>query len=167
MNGGPSQMDLLDLQAQDGRLVRQGPARLDSPGPAPDHDDQRPVSVPDRTLEVQVRPPRQVGNVGQRALALDGQDRRRDLPDQDGLDRGHQPRPGGDLHLHRAPASRAGEPGLLAELRAGHDEPEPAGLRRDDRKLDRAKEAPGDLQPALGRGLPAQQAPGSGSAVEG
>ena len=91
MNGGPSQMDLLDYKPKMDAVVRQGPARLDSPGPAADHDDQRPVPVPDRTLEVQVRPPRQVGHVGQRALALDGQDRRRDLPDQDGLDRGHQP----------------------------------------------------------------------------
>ena len=34
------------LQAQDGRHVRQGPARLDPHGPAADHDDQRPGPVP-------------------------------------------------------------------------------------------------------------------------
>ncbi len=55
------------LQAQDGRAVRQGPARLDPQGPAADHDDQRPGAVPDRAVEVQVRPARQVGHLGQRA----------------------------------------------------------------------------------------------------
>ena len=131
-------------------VVRQGPARLDPQGPAADHHDQRPGPVPDRAVEVQVRPARQVGHVGQRALALDGQDRRRDLPDQDGLDRGDQPRPGGHVHLHRAPASRPGQPGLVAQLRPGHDEPEPAGLRGDDRDLVEQGGRPGPLQPALG-----------------
>lgn len=41
----------------------------------------RQAPLPDRTVKVQIRPPWQVGHVGQRALALDGQDRRRDLPD--------------------------------------------------------------------------------------
>ena len=76
MNGGPSQMDLLDYKPKMGSHVRQGPSRLDPPGPAPDHDDQRPVSISGRTLEIQVRPPGQVGHVGQRAFALDIKDRR-------------------------------------------------------------------------------------------
>ena len=46
------------LQAEDGRAVRQGPARLDPQGPAADHHDQRPDAVPDRAVEVQVRPAR-------------------------------------------------------------------------------------------------------------
>ena len=34
------------------------------------------------------------------------------------------------------------QPGLMAQLRPGHDEPEPAGLRGDDRVVDRARRPP-------------------------
>ncbi len=121
------------LQAEDGRDVRQGPARVDPQGPAADHHDQRPVPVPGRPVQVQVRPARPGRHVGQRALALHGPDRRRHRAGQDRLHRGDQPRPGGHLHLHRQPAPGPPQPGLLAELRPGDDEPEPAGLRGDDR----------------------------------
>ena len=154
------------LQAQDGRHVRQGPSRLDPQGPATDHDDQRPGPVPDRALEVQVRAARPVGHVDQRALALDGQARRPDRPGQDGLDRGDQSRPGGDLYLHGPSASGPAEPGRLAQLRPGHDESKPAGLRGDDRFVVEQGSRPGDLQPALGLGLSADQAPGRRAALD-
>ena len=48
------------------------------------------------------------------------------------LHRGDQPRPGRHLHLHRQPAPRPAEPRRLAQLRPGHREREPAGLRRHD-----------------------------------
>ena len=143
------------LQAQDGRPVRQGPARLDPQGPAADHHDQRPGPVPDRAFEVQVRPARPVGHVGQRALALDGQARRRHRAGQDGLDRGDQPRPGGHLYLHRQPAPGPAQPGLVAELRPGHDEPEPAGLRGDDRVVVEQGRAQAIYNRLWGTGLPA------------
>ena len=134
-------------------------------GPAADHDDQRPVPVPGRAVEVQVRPARPVGHLGQRALALDGPARRPDRAGEDGLDRGDQPRPGGDLYLHGQPASGPSQPGLLAQLRPGHDEPEPAGLRGDDRVVVEHEARPGDLQPALGSRLSAHQASGRGAAA--
>ncbi len=148
------------LQAGDGPDVRQGPARLDPDGSAADHHDQRPVPVPDRAFEIQIRPAWPGGDMGQRALALDGPARRRVRADQDGLDRGDQPRPGGHVHLHGTPASGPSQPGFLAELRPGDDEPGPARLRGDDGDLDRTQGGPGDLQPALGLGLLAEQAPG-------
>ena len=133
MNGGPSQMDLFDYKPKmDAMFDKDLPDSIRN-GPAADHDDQRPGPVPDRALEVQVRAARPVGHVGQRALALDGQARRRDRAGEDGLDRGDQPRPGGHLYLHGQPAPGPPQPGLLAQLRPGHDEPEPAGLRGDDR----------------------------------
>ena len=104
--------------------------------------------------------------MGQRALALDGPARRRHRAGQDGLDRGDQPRPGGDLYLHGQPAPGPAQPGLVAELRPGDDEPRPAGLRGDDGDLDRPQGGAGDLQPALGLGLSAQPAPGRGAAVQ-
>ena len=114
----------------------------------------------------QVRPARPGGDVGQRAPALDGQDRRRHRAGQVGLDRGDQPRPGGHLYLHGEPAPGPAQPGLVAELRAGHDEPRPAGVRGDDGDLDRPQGGAGDLQPALGLGLSAQPAPGRGAALQ-
>ena len=89
--------------------------------------------------QVQVRPARRIGHVAQRAPALDGQVGRRDRTREDGLDRSDQPRPGGHLHLHRPSASRPAQPGLVAQLRPGHDEPEPARVRRDDRVRGRAR----------------------------
>ncbi len=55
----------------------------------------------------------------------------------------------------------------MAQLRPGHDEPEPFGPRGDDRELVEQGSRPGSVQPALVRGLPAQQVPGSGPALEG
>ncbi len=98
-------------------------------------------------------------------LPWTAQARRRDRADQDGLDRGDQPRSGRHLHLHGQPAPGPAQPGLLAQLRPGHDEPEPAGLRGDDRVVVEQGGRAGHLQPALGRRLPAQQAPGGGPAV--
>ena len=52
------------LQAEDGRAVRQGPARVDPQGPAAHDHDQRPDALPHRAVEVQVRPARQVAAPG-------------------------------------------------------------------------------------------------------
>ena len=52
------------LQAGDGGVVRQGPARLRPHGPAAHHDDLRPEAVPDRAVEVQVRAARAVRACG-------------------------------------------------------------------------------------------------------
>ncbi len=73
-----------------------------------------------------------------------------------------QPRSGQDPVLHRLRDPRQGQHGRLAELRARPDEREPAGLRRAElRLLDRRHgQRPGALQPPLGIGLPALQAPG-------
>ena len=57
-SAAPSQMDLFDYKPVMRRVVRQGPARLDPHGPAADDDDQRPGALPDRAVEVQVRPAR-------------------------------------------------------------------------------------------------------------
>ena len=59
----------LRLQAEDGRLLRQGPARLHPQGPAAHHHDQRPGALPDRADQVQVRAARPVRHVGQRRTA--------------------------------------------------------------------------------------------------
>ena len=64
------------------------------------------------------------------------------------------------------PASGPAQPGLVAQLRPGDDEPEPAGLRGDDRVVVEQATRPGDLQPALGRRLPAHQAPGRGPPLD-
>ena len=64
MVGGPSQMDLYRLQAGDGGVVRQGPARLGPHGPAAHDDDLRPGAVSDRAVEVQVRPARRSAACG-------------------------------------------------------------------------------------------------------
>ena len=167
MNGGPSQMDLFDYKPK-------MDAVFDKDLPDSIRKGQRLTTMTSGQSRFPIAPSKykfaQHGKSGMwvsELLALDGQDRRRDRADQDGLDRGDQPRPGRHLHLHRAPAPRPGEPGLVAQLRPGHDEPEPAGLRGDDRDLVEQGRRPGPLQPALARGLPAQQVPGRGPALQG
>ena len=52
MAGAPSQMDMFDYKPAMGEVVRQGPAREHSHGAAADDDDQRPVAVPHRAVEI-------------------------------------------------------------------------------------------------------------------
>ena len=164
---GPLADGSLRLQAQDGRHVRQGPARLGPQGPAAHHHDQRPDPVS--------RSPRR--STSSRSTAKSGMWVSELLPwtarlvdqialRQDRLHRGDQPRPGRHLYLHRPPAPGPAEPRRLAQLRPGHREPEPAGVRRDDRLLVRARQLPGPLQPPLGIRLSAQQAPGRGPSLQ-
>ena len=120
----------LRLQAEDERLVRQGPARLDPPGPAADDHDQRPDAVPHRAVEIQVRPARPERHVGQRAAAAHGQDGRRNVLHPQHEHRRHQPRAGHHLRPDGQPDRRPALPGFLGLLRAGHAQPEPADLRR-------------------------------------
>ncbi len=86
---------------------------------------------------------------------------------QELVHRGDQSRSGDHLHLHRAPAAGPSQSGCLAQLRTGHAEREPAGLRRDDGHLDRPQGGAGAVQPPVGIGLPAQQASGRRAAQQG
>ena len=102
------------LQAADGRVVRQGPARLGPDGPAADDHDLGPEAVPDRPVEVQVRPARQVRHVGLRAAAVHGQDGRRHVLHPQHAHRGDQPRAGHHATCRpatRSPAGPAWAPG--------------------------------------------------------
>ena len=98
------------LQAGDEGVVRQGPARIDPHGPAADDDDLRPGALPDRAVEVQVRPARRVRHVGQRTAALDRQDGRRHVLRPQHAHRGHQSRAGDHLHPDRQPDHRPALP---------------------------------------------------------
>ena len=70
----------------------------------------RPDAVPDRAVEVQVRPARQVRHVGQRAAAVHGQDGRRHVLHPQHAHRGDQPRAGHHLHADRQPGHRPALP---------------------------------------------------------
>ncbi len=99
------------LQAEDGRVVRQGPARFDPHGPATDDHDVGPAAVPDRAVEVQVPAARPERRLGQRTAASHGQDGGRSGDHQDREHRGDQSRSGHHVHLHRPPAAGPRQPG--------------------------------------------------------
>ena len=151
MNGGPSQMDLLDYKPKLEKM-------FDKDLPDSIRKGQRLTTMtsgqtrfPDRAVEVQVRPARQVAArwvselLPWTAKIVDDIAR-----DQDGPHRGDQPRPGRHLHLHRQPAPRPAEPRLVAQLRPRHDEREPAGVRRHDADLVGRTRCPGPLSTASG-----------------
>ena len=78
------------LQASNERLVRQGLARVGTPGPAFDHDDSIAGSLSNRAVNVQVPPTRRLRSMGERIVAtnrIDGGRRRNDSND---VDRGNQ-----------------------------------------------------------------------------
>ena len=104
---------------------------------------------PDRPVEIQVRPARQVRHVGQRAAALHGQDGRRHVLHPQHAHRGHQPRAGHHLHADRQPGHRPALPRLLGLLRPRLAEREPADVRRARRPADQHRAGAGDLGPAL------------------
>ena len=133
MNGGPSQMDLFDYKPK-------MDAMFDKDLPDSIRKGQRLTTMTSGQARFPVAPSKykfaqhgQSGTWVSELLPWTSQARRRDRPGQDRLDRGDQPRPGGHLYLHGQPASGPAQPGLVAQLRPGHDEPEPAGVRRDDR----------------------------------
>ena len=156
------------LQAQDGRHVRQGPARLDPQGPAADHDDQRPVPVPGRAVEVQVRPARPGGHVGQRALPWTAR-----LVDDIALVKtvwteaiNHDPAVTYICTGNQLP----GRPSLGSWLSYGLGtmNHEPAGLRGDDGVVDRPQGSAQAIYNRLwGSGYLPSQAPGRGAALDG
>ena len=76
MVGGPSQMDLFDYKPVMQEWFDKDLPDSDPHGPAADDDDQRPGPLSDRAVEIQVRPARQMRHVGQRAVAVEGQDGR-------------------------------------------------------------------------------------------
>ena len=158
MVGGPPQMDLYDYKPKMDDVLRQGPARLDPDGPAADHDDLGPEAVPDRAVEVQVRPARQERHVGLRAAALHGPDGRRHVLHPQHAHRGDQPRAGDHLHADRQPDHRPAVPGCVDLVRAGLAQRQPADVRRAGGEADEHRAAPGDLGAALVVGLPVGRA---------
>ena len=148
----------LRLQAEDGRHVRQGPAGLHPQRPAADGNDQRSGAISHRPVQVQVQAVRQVRHVGQRAAAEHGQDGRRDVFHPQHEHRRHQSRAGHHLRPDRQSGRRQALPRLVGLLRAGHAQPEPAGLRRHGGQVDQPRAASGHLRQALDQRLPAGRA---------
>ena len=72
MSGGPSQLDLFDYKPLLEPDERPGPARVGPDGPAAHGDVGQPGDLADGRLDLQVRPARQVGRLGQRAVAAHG-----------------------------------------------------------------------------------------------
>ena len=168
MNGGPSQMDLFDYKPRMG-------AMFDKDLPDSIRMGQRLTTMTSGQARFPIAPSKykfaQHGGSGMwvsELLPWTAKLVDRDRPGQDGLDRGDQPRPGGHLYLHGEPASRAGR----AWARGSS-----YGLGTMNQNLpafvvmtaDLVEQGgrPGDLQPALGLGLPAHQAPGRGAALDG
>ena len=118
------------LQAGLEPAQRQGPARVGADGPAADGHVGQPGTLP---LAGSIFKFAQHGKSGawiSDLLPCTAQGRRRDVLHQIGLHRGDQPRPGDHLLPDRLAARRPAEHGVVAELRPGNDEPEPARLRR-------------------------------------
>ena len=133
MSGGPSQLDLFDykplLNEMNGQdlpdSVREGQRLTGMTG--------NQATLAAGRLDLQVRPARQVGRLGQRALAVHGEDRRRPVRHQVAVYTeaiNHDPA----ITFFQTGSQLAGRPQhrRLAQLRPGHDEREPAGLRRAD-----------------------------------
>ena len=145
------------LQAAPERDERPGPARVGPDGAAAHGDVGQPGDAADGRLDLQVRPARQVGRVGQRAPAAHRAGRRRALHHQLALHRGDQPRPGDHLLPDRLDDRRPAVDGGLAELRPGLGQPEPADVLRADQP---EAARPAAVFPALGQRVPAVGPPG-------
>ena len=96
------------LQAEDARLVRQGPARVDSPGTAVDDDDVGAVALPHRPLGVRVLAAWAGRRVVLRAAAPHREHGRRPRGHPVDAHRRDQPRAGHHLHPDRPADFRAG-----------------------------------------------------------
>ena len=107
MNGGPSQLDLLDYKPKLAEHFDKELARHPCARPAHHDHDQRPGAVPGRAVEVQVRAARTMRQVGQRAAAAHRRSRGRHRADQDRPHQRHQPRPG--LHVRHDRQRDAGQ----------------------------------------------------------
>ena len=100
MNGGPSQMDLFDYKPKMDPM-------FDKDLPESIRNGQRLTTMTSGQSRFPVAPSKyrfarhgQAGHMGQRALALHGQDRRSDRAGEDRLDRGDQPRSSRHLYLY-------------------------------------------------------------------
>ena len=131
MNGAPSHIDTFDpkpalTKYQRHALQGQAGRRLERPA------DRQPDAVAVRVSEIR---PERAGN--QQPVPAYGQVRRRPLRDSLDVHR----HGGACLRLpadeHRQRRDRQAEPGLMAELRPGLGEREPAQLRRHDRSARR------------------------------
>ena len=124
MPGGPSQIDTFDPKPRRRPGRRQAAAVREAEADAP--GDRQPAG-----LAVQVRAARRVRHRGQRAVPPRGRLRRR--PVRHPLDgrRQHQSHRRQPADEHGRAGLLPAEPGLVAGLRPGQREPEPARLRRD------------------------------------
>ncbi len=107
-------------------------------GPAAHDDDQRPGPLPRRAVEVQVRPARQVRHLGQRAAAAARPRSSTTWPSSRSVHTeaiNHDPAVTYVCTGNRAP--RPAEPRLVAQLRPGQRERQPARVRRHDAVVDR------------------------------
>ena len=161
MNGGPSQMDTVRLQAEAERATstRTCPTRV--------RKGQRLTTMTSGQARFPVAPSKfkfaQHGKCGTWVSEL--------LPHtakivddialrQVDAHRGDQPRPGHHLHHDRQPAARPAEPRLVAQLRPGQREQRPAGVRRHDAALAGRHRRPRRSSPRMwAQRLPAQQVP--------
>ena len=106
-------------QAGASRQARDRAARLGPHGPAHHDHDLRPEEPAGGAVDLQVRPPRPVRRLAERAAAAHGASRRRPLHHPLDADRGDQPRPGDHVRPDRLAARRPAEHGGLGGLRPG------------------------------------------------
>ena len=154
MVGGPSQMDTYDYKPQMNKW-------FDKDLPDSIRMGQRLTTMtsgqkrfPDRSVEIQVRSPRQVRDVGLRAAPEHGPDGRRHVLHPEHAHRGHQSRAGHLLHPDRQPDYRPTLPGRMGFLRPGVAQRQSAHVRRPGRQTDQHRADPGDFRSALVLGLP-------------
>ena len=170
MNGGPSHVDTVRLQARAEQAVGRGHDRRPRPrrGQAP-------------RLPVQVRPARRVGPVGLGGLPAPGQARRRPLRHPQHAHRPAEPLAGVHADAHRQLPVRPAVGRGLDALRPGQRERQPARLRHAEPAVGQRRRAelrqrlpprdlPGDQDrrqpdPRLLR-RPARQGRGAGPAAE-
>ena len=161
-SGAPSQLDLFDYKPQLAKThgtdlpdsIRKG-QRLTG-------DDRGADELSGRAVDLQVRAVRAIGCVAQRAAAPHREDRRRPVLHQVAAHRADQSRSGGDVRADRVSAGGPAEPGRVGLLWAGHDQPGPARLCRDD-----YRERPVAGRAAVGHGVPSEQVSGGQAAVGG
>ena len=102
--------------------------------------------------------------LGQRAHAVDRSHRGQAVLPQGGAHRGDQSRPRDHDDQHGGHAARQGEPGLVAELRAGEREPRASGVPGAALPGHGQGPGPASLLAALGLGLPPAVPPGRAAA---
>ena len=164
MSGGPSQLDLFDYKPLLNQMNGQDLPESVRMGQRLTSMSANQATLPMAGSHLPVRPAREVGRVGQRALALHGARGRRALHHQFAVHRGDQPRPGDHVLPDRLDDRRAAVDGGLAELRPGLGQPEPADVLRADQP---EAARPAAVFPALGQRVPAVGPPGGASSARG